>query len=200
MIRLLRLFAILFLTGSPAHAALITLDTARDGDALLIEASIEAEADLRQIWRVLTDYDRLAEFMPGMRASRLVMREAGKAIVDQTGVMRVLFFDVALDVRLRVDEEPYQRISSRAIGGNLKEFAAVYVLPGTQGRSRLVYRGRLVPDFFVPPLVGVFALRASFEEQFGALAREIMRRQQEAVCAAGPRAPCAAGKPSEAPG
>ena len=200
MFRLLPLFAMLFLAGPPAHGAAVAVHTAQDGDALLIEATIDVGADLRQAWRVLTDYDRLAEFMPGMRTSRVIAREAGTAVVDQTGGMSVLFFEVALDVRLRVEEEPYHRISSRAIGGNLREFTAVYSLEGGPGLSWLVYRGRLVPDFFVPPLVGVVALRASFEKQFGALADEIMRRQRGAVCAGGPTAPCAAGESLPRPG
>lgn len=200
MFRLLPLFAMLFLAGPPAHGASVAVHTSQDGDALLIEATIDLGADLRQAWRVLTDYDRLAKFMPGMRTSRVISREAGMAIVDQTGDMSVLFFEVALDVRLRVEEEPYHRISSRAIGGNLKAFTAVYTLDGGPGRSRLVYRGRLVPDFFVPPLIGVLALRASFEKQFGALADEIMRRQREVVCAGAPIAPCAAGESLPQPG
>ena len=200
MMRLLLLFAMLSLTVAPARAAVITLNIAQDGDALLIEAHIEVDADLRQVWGVLTDYDRLADFMPGMSTSRLIAREAGTAIVDQRGSMRLLFFDVALDVRLRVDEEPYHRISSRAIGGNLKAFTAVYTLTASGSRSRLTYRGRLVPDFFVPPLVGAIALRARFEEQFGALADEIVRRQHETVCAGALHAPCAAGRLTRAPG
>lgn len=198
--RLLLLFAMLFLAAASASAAAVTVRTAEDGDALLIEATIEVDADLRQVWGVLTDYDRLADFMPGMRASRVVARETGAAIVDQRGDMRFLFFDVALDVRLRVDEEPYHRISSRAIGGNLKAFTAVYTLTASGGRSRLAYRGRLVPDFFVPPLVGALALRARFEEQFGALAQEIIRRQSGAVCTGALHAPCAAGRSTRAAG
>jgi hypothetical protein len=53
----------------------------------------------------------------------------------------------------------------------------IYTLEAGQGRVLLRYTGRMVPDFYVPPLIGTLVLRHSVETSFRALVDEIERRQ-----------------------
>jgi len=41
----------------------------------------------------------------------------------------------------------------------------------------LRYNGRMVPDFYIPPLIGTLALRHNVEASFRALVEEMERRQ-----------------------
>ena len=56
---------------------------------------------------------------------------------------------------------------------------SAYSLEAGQGRVVLRYTGRMVPDFFVPPLIGTLALRHNVESSFRALVEEIERRHAQ---------------------
>ena len=163
-----------------AQAAEVAVRATRDGDALLIEASADFEGTLAQTWQVLTDYDRLAEFIPNLRISRVIARSKEGITVEQKGEARLLFFSYPIEVQLVVTEFPHDKVVSRVTAGNFREMSGVYVLEAQQGRVRLRYSGRMTPDFFVPPLIGTWVLRHNVEITFGALVDEIMRRQRDA--------------------
>ena len=160
------------------QAAEVVVHASRQGEALEVEASAQFEADVRQTWQVLTDYDHLADFIPGMRVSRILLRKGNGLIVEQKGEARLLFFSYPIEVKLAVEEFPYERITSRAVAGNFREMHGAYHLEAGEGRITLRYRGRMTPDFIVPPLIGTFVLRKNVERQFGALVDEILRRQK----------------------
>lgn len=159
-------------------AADISLQAARHGDRFEVEAAAEFEAEVTLAWEVLTDYDRLSEFIPGMHSSRIVSRSNRSVIVDQIGEARLLFLAFPIQVRLEVEEFPYERIVSRAIEGNFKEMRGAYTLEVRGRRLLLHYNGSLTPDFSVPPLIGTILVRKTMEKRFGAMVDEIMRRQR----------------------
>jgi hypothetical protein len=171
------LFMAWLVLPQPAPAADVTVHATRDGEALLIEASAEFDGTVPQAWQVLTDYDRLAEFIPNLRTSRVTARTSEGITVEQKGEARLLLFSYPIEVRLVINEFPHSKVVSRAVGGNFREMSGVYALEARQGRVRLRYSGRMTPDFFVPPLIGTWILRHSVETTFGAMVDEIMRRQ-----------------------
>ncbi|MCC7487533.1 MAG: SRPBCC family protein [Burkholderiales bacterium] len=161
----------------PAAAAEITVDTVREGDALSIEARAEFEGTVARTWQVLTDYEKLPDFIPDLQSSRVLARAAEGITVVQRGEVRLLFFGYPVEVRLLVNEHPMTRVDARAVSGSFRELSGTYAVDASGGRVRLRYTARLVPDFFVPPLIGTWALRRSVRATFVALVEEIVRRQ-----------------------
>jgi hypothetical protein len=84
-----------------------------------------------------------------------------------------------MDVRLAVTEYPYERVVSRSVSGNFREMQNAYTLEMRSGEVRLRYSGHMVPDFYVPPLIGTLALRHSVESTFRALVYEMERGPDE---------------------
>src|SRR5262245_2687614 len=145
----------------------------REDDAVIVQAQAELKASLPTAWRVLTDYEHYAEFIPDLKSSRVLARAGNTAIVEQKGEAGFFLYHFPLEVIFSVTETPDNTVSSRAISGTFREMVGSYVLTETGGGVRLVYTGRLIPSFSLPPLIGVAALRAAVERQFLALAREI---------------------------
>ena len=56
------------------YPAGISLQVARHGDSFEVEAAAEFEAEVTLAWEVLTDYDRLSEFIPGMHSESQIGR------------------------------------------------------------------------------------------------------------------------------
>lgn len=149
----------------------------RNGERFDVEASAEFEAGVELAWAVLTDYDHLAEFIPGMKQSRVVSRESQAVVVDQSGEASLLFFTFPIQVRLAIEEQPFDRIESRAISGNFRELSGSYRLEKRGKRLLLGYSGRMTPDFAIPPLIGTLLVRNTVARRFRAMVDEILKRQ-----------------------
>jgi ribosome-associated toxin RatA of RatAB toxin-antitoxin module len=162
-----------------ATAAAVDVRATRQGDDFTVAASAAFEADAAVAWAVLTDYDRLSEFIPGMHSSKLVSREGNRAVVDQRGEARMLFFHFPIEVRLEIEEHPPQRIESHAVSGNFRELKGAYRLESDGMKLHLKYEGRFTPDFDIPPLIGTMLVRHTLEQRFGAMVEEILRRQAQ---------------------
>jgi ribosome-associated toxin RatA of RatAB toxin-antitoxin module len=163
-----------------AAAAEVTVQVTREGEVLRIEATADIEGTIAQTWQVLTDYNRLHEFIPNLTVSRVIERGRDGITIEQKGEARLLIFSYPIEVRLVVNEFPPGRVVSKAIAGNFKQMSGVYTLEAQEGRVRLRYSGRMEPDFFVPPLIGTWVLRYHVHETFAAMVDEIVRRQRVA--------------------
>jgi ribosome-associated toxin RatA of RatAB toxin-antitoxin module len=175
---------VLFLPAT-GEAAKISVHATRNGDRFKVDASAEIEADLADAWKVLTDYDRLAEFIPGMLESRVVSRDGSSVLVDQRGETTLLFLTFPMRVRLAIEETPFERIVSTAVSGNFKDLTGVYLLQVRDAGLTLRYEGKFTPDFSFPPLLGTLIVRNTVEKRFSAMVREIEKtRMREPVPAA----------------
>lgn len=161
-------------TAAPSDP--ISVEAHREGEAVLIEAKASVRADVRVAWEVLTAYDRYTQFISELKSSRILARSGATAIVEQKGEVGFFLFHFPLEVVFSVTEQAPSGVTSRAISGTFREMTSVYELTQDGDRVRLTYRGRLVPAFRLPPLLGVPALRSAMEKQFTELVREIGRR------------------------
>ena len=149
----------------------------RRGEALEIACRAEIEASVALVWDTLTDYDRLAEFIPGMRRSRVLERRGPAVVVEQSGEARFLFFSVPIEVTLSTLEQPPRSIEASMLKGNLKRLQGAYrIEPRSGGRVLLTWNGT-IEALSLPPLLGEMLLRGSIEAQFRGMVREIERRE-----------------------
>jgi ribosome-associated toxin RatA of RatAB toxin-antitoxin module len=170
--------------GLAAEDVLVEAERAGEGVEVRARALIAAPQPL--IWEVLTNYDRLANFIPGITKSVVRSRRGGSVIVDQSGEAGFLVFSFPINVRLEVTEGAQDWVASRAVSGNLRRMNGRYDLqPDARGGVLLRYSGVIEPDFELPPLIGTAALRSMVEQQFMAMVAEIERR----AAAIAPEAP-----------
>jgi len=161
----------------------VSIDAERRGDTIEIRARALIAAPAALVWQVLTDYERLPGFIPGLAKSVIRERQGNRLVVEQTGEARFLLFSFPIEVRYEVVESPPSAISSRAIGGNLRRMNGRYVLQpapagaaGGEGAVLLRYDGEMEPSFDVPSFIGLVAVRSMVEQQFTAMVAEIERR------------------------
>lgn len=163
--------------GARAFAAAdVVVDASRRGDAIEVVAYAELAVDAATAWRVLTDYDGYARFIPDLAVSRVVARDGPRSIVEQKGAARFLFFRYPLEVRLAVTETPQRTVQSHAVGGNVREMVGRYDIAPRAAGIRFDYTGRIVLAEDGPGLFDVIAVRLNIARQFEALVREIERQ------------------------
>ena len=160
----------------------LSIETSGQNGVITVSASATLRVQLSTAWSVITDYDHLAEFIPYMSSSRVVQRNGEQLVVEQAGAITFLFLQQPIEVRLAVTEWPQQRITARAVGGNLKEMNGSYTLEALpSGEVRLSYSASLQPDFAVPPVLGTLVVRNVLARQFTAMVDEILRRDAQAL-------------------
>lgn len=128
------------------------------------------------VWEVLTDYDRLAEFVPDLIESRLVSAPGEPRLLAQRGRTRVGVFSAEVAVTLRVDEYPIERVEFAAVKGNVREMRGSWRIVPLGDGAKVVYTVTLVPAFWMPASVGPALVRRHVDAQLQGLEAEIMRR------------------------
>lgn len=166
------------LLGAVAHAAEeLSIETTRRGERFEVRAKAALSAPAAVVWQVLTDYEQLPRFVPGLSRSKVRLREGNRVQLEQSGEARFLLFSFPIEVQLEVLESPREWVTSRAVGGNLRRMYGRYELqPGAARGTVLLYYGEIVPDFRLPRFIGTAAVRGMVERQFTAMVEEIERR------------------------
>ncbi len=166
-----------FSAGSPRAADGISVEARRRDDALEVVCRAMLEAPLELIWQTLTDYGRLADFIPGMRRSRVVEQRGAVTIVEQSGEARFLFLSFPIEVTLASTERPPHAIEASMLKGNLKRLEGIYRIEPQGGGGVLLTWSGIIEAVSMPPLLGELLMRSSIEDQFRGMVREIRRRE-----------------------
>ncbi|MFJ9452416.1 SRPBCC family protein [Herbaspirillum sp. NPDC101397] len=148
-----------------------------------VTAKMTTNADIARSWKVLTDYDRLAEFVPNLSHSQVTSREGNERVVIQNGFAQFLFLRQNIDLVLHVTEQAMDAIDIRLVSGNMREYQARWELqslqaqqPGDEGRTRISYAGIIAPDFYVPTLFGATLMKRDLRNMLNAVKAEMEKR------------------------
>jgi ribosome-associated toxin RatA of RatAB toxin-antitoxin module len=148
----------------------------RIGPTFQIRATLDADASVALCYEVLTDFNRLADFVPGMQSSRIVSPPGEALLLRQVGRTKVAFSEYAFDVTLAVSVDPPRGITFRRMAGSFERMEGGWRVEGDMARCRIDYRADIEPGFWVPPLMGPLIMRSQVARQIEGLEAEIARR------------------------
>jgi ribosome-associated toxin RatA of RatAB toxin-antitoxin module len=170
------LFLLLALLAQGAAAATIAVGVTSVADQIEIEASTLLNADTETAWRVLTDYPRYPEFIPGLQECRVIARKGATVTVEQSGEVRLWLLHRPLNVTFEITEVAPTRLDSRVVAGDLRALTSRYLLTPAGGQVRLDYTGTLDSGLALFGPIEQLAVRQNVTRRFQALADEIERR------------------------
>jgi len=168
--------ALLLALSAHGTASEVSVRIEQLGEVYTVEAGFVANAAPPVAWRVLTDYDGLAGFVPGMRSSRIVSAPGEPVVLEQKGTSGILFLRVPIEVLARIDEVPMKSVKFQSIGGSLRNKRGEWVLAGHDHATRVEYRAQITPGFSLPPLLGPAIMGQNVRGMVEAVAREMARR------------------------
>jgi ribosome-associated toxin RatA of RatAB toxin-antitoxin module len=165
----------------------LELDLAADTDDLqTVEVQIERIAErqrqitahlkipqpVEQVWKILTDYEALADFVPNLTKSRLLEHPQGGIRLEQVGAQRLLRFNFCARVVLDLEEYFPKEINFRMVEGDFKDFSGSWQLKSylldEQMGTHLWYTVRVWPKRTMP--VGIIEHRLSNDMRLNLLA------------------------------
>ncbi|MBK4738975.1 SRPBCC family protein [Noviherbaspirillum pedocola] len=156
----------------------IRVAVSRSGSAINIHVEMHVDARPSQVWQVLTDYDHMAQFSPGLEKSRAVPLGPNRLRVEQSGAVRFAFFPIPYQSVREVDLDPYREVRSRAVAGTIRSGTAVTRLIERDGGTDIDYTSTSVPAVRLPFGLGMGMVADRTRDQFAHLRAEIYRRMR----------------------
>ena len=174
----------------------VKVDVRRSGRRFDATAVLDLAANAQTVWDTITDYNALPDFMPGIRACRVIERNAiakdvEHLVVEQLGEFRFLLFAQPMTVLLNIEHQKLRVAEAKAVrfelgllkGRAIDVFEGRYELmtgigrrsaPRVQLRYTALIGLRLPP----PPSIGSMAVRQNLAAQLEAVAAEVSRRSE----------------------
>ena len=152
----------------------------RDADTIRIDAKLRVDVHHHIAWQVLTDYNNLARFVPGLLTSRIVSEPGSPMLLKQTGRSGLLWMTVPVEVVVRIEEIPLEVIHFSAVSGTLKSKSGEWRIEAQDDATLLIYRASIVPGFWVPPLIGTAVMAQDVRTKLVGVANEMTRRAASA--------------------
>lgn len=171
-------------TAAYAHWALQprAVSVRREGEQFEVDATMHVAVPRETVWAVLVDFPAMARIVPNLKSSDVERGvDAQHLTVRQTGVAKFGPFSKEFSSTRRVELVPMSRILAHHIAGNVKAMDSEMTLTSEAGGTRVRYRARVEPGFWVPPVVGPSSVQKQTAEQFSALIDEMKRRAGSAA-------------------
>lgn len=183
----------------------VKVEVRRSGRRFEAEAVLDLAADAQTVWDTITDYGALSQFMPGIRACRVIGRQPSvngteHLVVEQQGEFRFLMFAQTMKVLLNIEHRLLAVAHAKAVDFDLGIFKRRAIdifegryelkpLPGRRSapRTQLRYAALIGVRLPPPPAVGSVAVRQNLAAQLEAVAQEVARRSGHAVSSSGGR-------------
>lgn len=140
--------------------------------------SVRVAVPLSVALEVLTDFEHMADFMPNLSQSHLLARQGNVFRIRQLGKARFGPFSFPFESERQVELTADGWLMARALGGSTRRMHSELHPVAVPGGTRLDYSIDVEPEQWLPSSLGISFMRHELAEQFTALGREMMRRQQ----------------------
>jgi Polyketide cyclase / dehydrase and lipid transport len=148
----------------------------REGGVYRVATTFATPQPMAIARAVLTDYERIPRFMPDVRSSRVLERDADRVIVEQEAVARVLFFSKQVRLLLEVQEGPATIRFRDRCGHSFIRYEGQWTLREQDGHALIGYELLAEPDFDVPEFILTRLLRRDAGRMIERLQAEIADR------------------------
>ena len=154
------------------------LEVEREEDTYSLYAEMVVDAPVDEVYSVLSDYDRLERLSDLVKEADLVASPAEhRHRVHSVSELCILLFCGKVVQEQEVYETPDREILALTIPGrsNLEEGVIHWRLQAAGDGTRLTVYSRIVPGFWVPPLIGPWAVKNALSDQVLETAENIER-------------------------
>jgi ribosome-associated toxin RatA of RatAB toxin-antitoxin module len=148
----------------------------QQGTRLLVSGSLSVPVAPATAWAVLTDYERVPEFVPGMRVSRVIEKGDNTRVLEQQGEMLANNMRMLYLGTLRVVEEPMSRLSVQFLSGTFRNMQGQWIVQGESAPVTLAYQLDYDTGTPYPSPVMVGMLQQQVIHWVSSLAAEMERR------------------------
>ena len=152
--------------GIAAQIDAISVTHRDDGFKIVFDAVIDAPAP--QVYKVLADFARMGKLSPVVTAVSVGVAPAGRGERVRSVIESCVWFFCRRIVQVEdVTEPDASTIVANIVpgAGDFKSGSCFWRVTNEGPRTRLHYEATRVADFWIPPLIGPWAIRRTVREQ-----------------------------------
>ncbi|MBI4314180.1 MAG: SRPBCC family protein [Candidatus Omnitrophica bacterium] len=131
-------------------------------------------------WSVLTDYNRLAEFIPLLERSKISGRREGALYLDQRAAVKFPFYKKTFRVVFRVSEKPQRALNFEAVEGDFRVYKGSWLLQECPGGTHVRYEAFVEPALEIPRWVMTQLERGIIKASFRAILKQAVKKDADA--------------------
>jgi ribosome-associated toxin RatA of RatAB toxin-antitoxin module len=162
--------------GMVAAADPITVNFQQQGTRLMASGELAVPVSAATAWEVLTDYERVPEFVPGMRISRVLEQTGDICMVEQQGEIMANNLRMFFQGVLKIIRESPDRLSVQFVSGTFRNMQGHWTVSGKNSHVKLGYQLELETGTPYPSPIMVAMLQQQVTLWVGSLAAEMERR------------------------
>ena len=148
----------------------------RDG-TYIGSLSARTPAPMPLVMAVLTDFNRMTDFMPGLTSSRIIVHSGNQYQIEQKGKISFGPFSIPFESLRQIEIIDGKRIISKSLAGSARRMQSVMQVQALESGSQIDYRIEIEPASWIPSSLGINFLQHELAEQFNALGKEMLRRK-----------------------
>ena len=138
--------------------------------------SMRVAVTVNQALAVLTDFEQMPAFMPGLQSSRIIGQEGRNFHVLQRDRVEFSLLSVDYESERQIEVIDGRRILSRSLGNSGSQTRSEMRLTPQGNFTRLDYQIEITPDRWLPTALARNFFQHELAEQFSALEKEMLRR------------------------
>jgi carbon monoxide dehydrogenase subunit G len=135
---------------------------------------------------VLTDYEQIPRFMPGVERSIVLERASGLVIVEQEAVSHLMMFSKRVHLVLEITEGADSLRFRDRLGSSFARYEGAWRLCDENGHTEVQYELTAQPSFDVPQFLLKRLLRRDAGQMIEGLRREMVERSARRTTAREP--------------
>ena len=175
--RVAGLLAIGILAPALAAAATIErLETTHAGKRYTLTFEVVLDAERDKIWRIMTNYEHLPRVSDVIVSSRVLeTMDPNRHRVDVRFHACVLIFCKSMKKTVDIVARPQDDIVVTGVP-KLSDFSYSvehWQVSAEGARTRLRYSAEMVPDFFIPPVIGPWLVKSFLQREIRATAIKV---------------------------
>lgn len=140
-----------------------------------VAARFRVDGSAERAVAVLTDYDRIPEFMPGVKTSIVRERRADRVVVEQDAVSKFLFFSKRVHLLLEVRQDGAILRFRDLEGESFTRYEGTWSVTQEEGRTVIAYDLTAAPSFSVPTALLSRVLKRDSADMIKQIRLEIAR-------------------------
>lgn len=170
--------AAILIANVAAAASVEQMQVTRQGKSYRIVSQVSLDISRKAAYKAATDFSRLPEYSPMVESAKLI----GKDKLSSRARMCIFWFCKTVVQQMKYKLHPPDRIDMQVIPGegdlSAGEMHWHFVAEGA-GTTLLKFKARITPAFWVPPLIGPWAISRALRKQVAASAQAIEKLARE---------------------
>jgi ribosome-associated toxin RatA of RatAB toxin-antitoxin module len=146
------------------------------GGVYTVRASFTVVQSPAAAMAVLTDYEHLSRFMPGLQSSTVIGRDGSRVTISQEAVAKFLAFSKQISLVLDVDERPLSLAFADRAHKSFSHYQGTWQISTLNGRTLVTYTLAAKPSFSVPEFILSKLFKRDAGRMIAALQAEISSR------------------------